>query len=146
MNQVAIVFGLIIATVVGAGAYNALAPLVNNVENQNMEAEVINIVNAASEYAWINRNAGAPGDDFADLVTNGYLDSERYNDGIEESIIETTITALPLAPAPVVTYDAGDPESCNWLLQRAQNEFWQNVTDADADHRCAGGILTVRVE
>ncbi len=146
MNQVAIVFGLIIATVVGAGAYNALSPLVNNVENQNMEAEVINIVNAASEYAWINRNAVGVGNNFAALVTNGYLDSERYNNGTDESIIETTITALPLAGIPIVTYDAGDPESCNWLLQRARNEFWQNVTDADADHRCAGGTLTVRIE
>ena len=56
MNQVAIVFGLIITSIVGFGAYTALAPLVTQSENRNMEAEIINVVNAASEYRWVNRN------------------------------------------------------------------------------------------
>ena len=80
MNQVAIVFGLIITSVVGFGAYTALAPLVTQSENRNMEAEIINVINAATEYRWVNR--GALGDaDFKILVTNGYLDSELYDDG-----------------------------------------------------------------
>ena len=120
MNQVAIVFGLIITVVVGAGAFNALSPLVNKAENQNMEAEIINVLNAAAEYAWVNRNSGDAADNFSNLVSDGYLDAERYNDGVGESIVNTTIAALPLAATPTVTYDAADNESCAWLLQRAR--------------------------
>ena len=122
MNQVAIVFGLIITSIVGIGAYTALAPLVTQSENRNMEAEIINVVNAASEYRWVNRNAAdLDGTEFKALVENGYLDSELYDDGDAESVIETDITAAPGGDTPVITYDAGDAESCNWLLDRADN-------------------------
>lgn len=146
MNQVAIVFGLIITVIVGAGAFNALSPLVSKAENQNMEAEIINVVNAAAEYAWVNRNTGAAADDFEDLVTDGYLDSERYDDGTGESIINTDITAAPLATTPTVTYDAADDESCAWLLQRAQAGLWPNITEENTNHTCASGTLTVRLQ
>lgn len=147
MNQIAIVFGLIITTVVGFGAYTALAPLVTQSENRNMEAEIINVINAASEYRWVNRNAsGVASADFGDLATNGYLDSELYDDGTDESVIETDITASPGASPPTITYDAGDAESCNWLLDRAETGKWANV---DADHTtnaCATATLTVVIE
>ena len=146
MNQVAIVFGLIITTVVGFGAYTALAPLVTQSENRNMEAEIINVINAASEYRWVNRNdAGLATADFEDLVTNGYLDTELYDDGDDESVIETDITAAPGAAAPTITYDAGDAESCNWLLDRATNGRWANVDEAGAN-ACAGAVITVAIE
>ena len=58
---------------------------------------------------------------FAALVENGYLDSELYDDGEDESVIETDITAEPGEDPPVITYDAGDEESCNWLLDRGDN-------------------------
>ena len=147
MNQVAIVFGLIITAIVGIGAYTALAPLVTQSENRNMEAEVINVINAASEFRWVNRNdTGLAAADFEDLADNGYLDSELYDDGTGESVIETDITASPGATPPTVTYDAGDAESCNWLLDRATTGKWANV---DADHTsnaCATATLTVVVE
>ena len=147
MNQVAIVFGLIITSVVGFGAYTALAPLVTQSENRNMEAEIINVVNAASEYRWVNRGeTGLASSDFEDLVDNGYLDSELYDDGTGESVIETNITASPGATTPTITYDAGDAESCNWLLDRATTGKWANV---DADHTtnaCATATLTVVIE
>lgn len=146
MNQVAIVFGLIITTVVGFGAYTALAPLVTQSENRNMEAEIINVINAASEYRWVNRNdAGLAGADFEDMVDNGYLDAELYDDGTNESIIETNITASPGAANPTITYDAGDAQSCNWLLDRATNGRWVNVDDAGAN-ACAGAVITVAIE
>ena len=147
MNQVAIVFGLIITAIVGIGAYTALAPLVTQSENRNMEAEVINVINAASEFRWVNRNdTGLAAADFEALANNGYLDSELYDDGTGESVIETDITASPGATPPTVTYDAGDAESCNWLLDRATTGKWANV---DADHTsnaCATATLTVVVE
>ncbi len=147
MNQVAIVFGLIIASVVGFGAYTALAPLVTQSENRNMEAEIINVVNAASEYRWVNRNDGGLATaDFEDLVDNGYLDSELYDDGGDESVIETDITASPGATPPVVTYDAGDAESCNWLLDRATTSKWTNVDAGNAANACATATLTVVIE
>ena len=147
MNQVAIVFGLIITSVVGIGAYTALSPLVTQSENRNMEAEIINVVNAASEYRWINRNA----DDLADagfeaLVDKGYLDSELYDDGTAESVIETDITASPGEDIPIITYDAGDAESCNWLLDRATTGKWPNVDADNSDNECAGSVITVAIE
>ena len=147
MNQVAIVFGLIITSVVGIGAYTALAPLVTQSENRNMEAEIINVVNAASDFRWVNRNDDDLADaDFEALVDNGYLDSELYDDGVDESVIETDITASPGAGPPVVTYDAGDVESCNWLLDRVTNGKWPNV-DADNDENaCDESVITVAIE
>ncbi|MDE0156062.1 MAG: hypothetical protein OXI88_00425 [Gammaproteobacteria bacterium] len=147
MNQVAIVFGLIITSVVGFGAYTALAPLLTQSENRNMEAEIINVINAASEYRWVNRGeAGLAAAGFDDLVDNGYLDSELYDDGGDESVIETDITASPGATPPVVTYDAGDAESCNWLLQRAETGKWTNVDADAAANACATATLTVVIE
>ena len=147
MNQVAIVFGLIITSIVGFGAYTALAPLVTQSENRNMEAEIINVINAASEYRWVNRNeTGLTSAGFDELVDNGYLDSELYDDGGDESVIETDITAAPGATPPVVTYDAGDAESCNWLLQRAETGKWTNVDADAAANACATATLTVVIE
>ena len=147
MNQVAIVFGLIITTVVGLGAYTALAPLVTQSENRNMEAEIINVINATSEYRWVNRNeSGLSGANFQSLVDNGYLDSELYNDGTDESVIETDITASPGASPPTVTYDAGDSQSCNWLLDRAETAKWANVDADHASNACSTSTLTVVVE
>lgn len=147
MNQVAIVFGLIITSVVGFGAYTALAPLITQSENRNMEAEIINVINAASEYRWVNRNtAGLAGTDFEDLVDNGYLDSELYDDGGDESVIETDITASPGATPPVVTYDAGDAESCNWLLDRATTGKWTRVDEDAGANACATSVITVVIE
>ena len=147
MNQVAIVFGLIITSIVGIGAYTALAPLVTQSENRNMEAEIINVINAASEYRWVNRNDDDLDDaDFEALVENGYLDSELYDDGEDESVIETDITATPGDDTPVITYDAGDAESCNWLLDRATTGKWPNV-DADNDaNKCDEAVITVAIE
>ena len=145
MNQVAIVFGLIITSVVGFGAYTALAPLVTQSENRNMEAEIINVINAATEYRWVNR--GALGDaDFEILVTNGYLDSELYKDGGDESVIETDITADLDADPPIVTYDAGDTESCNWLLDRTTTGKWANVDAGHDDNDCDDQTITVVVK
>ena len=147
MNQVAVVFGLIITSVVGIGAYTALAPLVTQSENRNMEAEIMNVVNAASEYRWVNRNDDDLDDaDFEVLVTNGYLDSELYSDGDDESVIETEITASPGADPPVVTYDAGDDESCNWLLDRATTGKWPNVDADNGDNECTSSVITVAIE
>lgn len=147
MNQVAIVFGLIVTSVVGIGAYTALAPLVTQSENRNMEAEIINVVNAASEYRWVNRNdADLAGADFADLVDNGYLDSELYDDGGDDSVIETAITASPGATTPIISYDAGDEERCNWLLDRAENGKWANVDADNGANACAVGVITVVIE
>ena len=147
MNQVAIVFGLIITSVVGFGAYTALAPLVTQSENRNMEAEIINVINAASEFRWVKRgDASLTGADFENLVDNGYLDSELYDDGADESVIETDITAAPGDDPPTISYDAGDEESCNWLLDRATTGKWTNM---DADHSanaCAAETLTVVIE
>lgn len=147
MNQVAIVFGLIITSIVGFGAYTALAPLVTQSENRNMEAEIINVVNAASEYRWVNRGESSlAGADFEDLVDNGYLDSELYDDGTDESVIETNITASPGATTPTITYDAGDAESCNWLLDRAETGKWPNVDEDHTTNACATATLTVVIE
>ncbi len=147
MNQVAIVFGLIITSVVGFGAYTALAPLVTQSENRNMEAEIANIINAASEYRWVNRNdSGLASATFTALVTNGYLDSELYEDGDDESVIETDITASPGAGTPTVTYDAGDAQSCNWLLQRAKAGKWAKVDAESATTACSTSVITVVIK
>ncbi len=147
MNQVAIVFGLIITTVVGLGAYTALAPLITQSENRNMEAEIINVINAASEYRWVNRNADDLADaDFEALVDNGYLDSELYGDGAAESVIETDITATPGGESPAITYDAGDSESCNWLLNRVTTGKWPNVDAHNESNACNEAVITVAIE
>ena len=147
MNQVAIVFGLIITSVVGFGAYTALAPLVTQSENRNMEAELINVINAASEYRWVNRNdTDLSSSDFESLADNGYLDSELYDDGTDESVIETDITASPGGSPPTIKYDAGDSESCNWLLDRAKTGKWTNVDAGHASNACATATLTVVIK
>ena len=148
MNQVAIVFGLIITTIVGIGAYTALAPLVTQSENRNMEAELVNVINAAAEFRWVNRNDNAAlgAATFQILVDRGYIDTDLYDDGVEESVIGTTITVGGLGGAnPNVTYDAGDQESCNWLQDRAEQNVWANV-DLGTPPACAGEDLTVTVE
>lgn len=148
MNQVAVVFGLIITTIVGIGAYTALAPLVTQSENRNMEAELVNVINAAAEFRWVNRNDNAalgPAN-FQTLVDRGYLDTDLYNNGVNESVIGTNITVGGLGGAnPNVTYDADDQDSCNWLLDRAEQNVWANV-DLDTLPNCANGVLTVTVE
>lgn len=148
MNQVAVVFGLIITTIVGIGAYTALAPLVTQSENRNMEAELVNVINAAAEFRWVNRNDNAAlvAANFQILVDRGYLDTDLYEDGADESVIGTNITVGGLGgAAPNVTYDAGDQESCNWLLDRAEQNVWANV-DLNPAPNCAGAVLTVTVE
>lgn len=148
MNQVAVVFGLIITTIVGIGAYTALAPLVTQSENRNMEAELVNVINAAAEFRWVNRNDNnALGTaTFQILVDRGYLDTDLYDDGVGESVIGTNITVPGLGGAnPTVTYDAGDQESCNWLLDRAEQNVWANV-DLTPAPNCAGVVLRVTVE
>lgn len=148
MNQVAVVFGLIITTIVGIGAYTALAPLVTQSENRNMEAELVNVINAAAEFRWVNRNDNAALGvaDFETLVDRGYLDTDLYDDGADESVIGTDMTVAGLGgAAPNVTYDAGDQESCNWLQDRAEQNVWANV-DLDTAPACANGVLTVTVE
>lgn len=148
MNQVAVVFGLIITTIVGIGAYTALAPLVTQSENRNMEAELVNVINAAAEFRWVNRNDNnALGTaTFQILVDRGYLDTDLYDDGVGESVIGTNITVPGLGGAnPTVTYDAGDQESCNWLQDRAEQNVWANV-DLTPAPNCAGVVLRVTVE
>ena len=56
MNQVAIVFGLIIASVVAVGAFQVMAPLVTNAENRSMEAEARLILREALERKQSYRN------------------------------------------------------------------------------------------
>lgn len=148
MNQVAVVFGLIITTIVGIGAYTALAPLVTQSENRNMEAELVNVINAAAEFRWVNRNDNAALGvaNFQTLVDRGYLDTDLYDDGADESVIGTDMTVAGLGgAAPNVTYDAGDQESCNWLQDRAEQNVWANV-DLGTAPACANGVLTVTVE
>lgn len=148
MNQVAVVFGLIITTIVGIGAYTALAPLVTQSENRNMEAELVNVINAAAEFRWVNRNDNAAlgAANFQTLVDRGYIDTDLYEDGTDESVIGTDITVADLGTAaPNVTYDADDQDSCNWLLDRAEQNVWANV-DLDTPPNCANGVLTVTVE
>ena len=89
---------------------------------------------------------GLAGADFEDLVDNGYLDSELYDDGTDESVIETNITASPGATTPTITYDAGDAESCNWLLDRAETGKWPNVDEDHTTNACATATLTVVIE
>ena len=148
MNQVAVVFGLIITTIVGIGAYTALAPLVTQSENRNMEAELVNVINAAAEFRWVNRNDNAALGvaTFQTLVDRGYLDTDLYDDGVNESVIGTTITVGGMGGAnPNVIYNAGDQESCNWLQDRAEQNVWANV-DANPAPNCAGAVLTVTIE
>ena len=107
----------------------------------------MNVVNAASEFRWVNRNDDDLADaDFEVLVTNGYLDSELYGDGAGDSVIETDITASPGEDPAVVTYDAGDDASCNWLLDRATNGKWANVDADNAENGCADSVITVAIE
>lgn len=148
MNQVAVVFGLIITTIVGIGAYTALAPLVTQSENRNMEAELVNVINAAAEFRWVNRNdnAALAVATFQTLVDRGYLDTDLYDDGVNESVIGTTITVGGMGGAnPNVIYNAGDQESCNWLQDRAEQNVWANV-DPNPAPNCAGAVLTVTIE
>ena len=83
---------------------------------------------------------------FQALTTNGYLDSELYSTGTGQSVIETNITAAPGATTPTVTYDAGDAESCNWLLNRAETGKWANVDADNTTNACATATLTVVIE
>lgn len=134
MNQVAIVFGLIIASVVAVGAFQVMAPLVTNAENRSMEAEVINLITAAREFVETRRRIGAAvaasAANMSTLTGNGYLDSALYSNGTGESVIGTDITAnLTMSGAGAVTgtgisYNAGDQESCNWLRDRSQTATW----------------------
>lgn len=132
MNQVAIVFGLIIATVVAVGAFQVMAPLVTNAENRSMEAEVINLITAARDYVETRRRIGSfvpsPHTNLTPLTDNGYLDSDLYDDGTGESVIGTDIDSnLAMASGVVsggLTYTAGDEESCNWLRDRSQTATW----------------------
>ena len=133
MNQVAIVFGLIIASVVAVGAFQVMAPLVTNAENRSMEAEVINLISAARDYIEVNRRIGAgvtAHTNLSELTTNGYLDSDLYTTGVNQSVIGTDISsslainATTRAVTGGLTYTAGDDESCNWLRDRSRTATW----------------------
>ena len=147
MNQVAIVFGLIITALIGVGAVTALAPLIAQTENDNMEMEMINITSAASQYRWVNRNATTlAAANFESLTDEGYLDSDLYSDGDAESVMATDITATPGATPPLVTYDAEDEESCEWLLDRAESGRWPKVDSDSTSNACATETLTVEIK
>lgn len=155
MNQVAIVFGLIIASVVAVGAFQVMAPLVTNAENRSMEAEVINLITAARDFVETRRRIGAAvaasAADMSALTNNGYLDSDLYSNGIGESVIGTDITVnLAMTAAGAVTgagisYNAGDQQSCNWLRDRSQANTWPDRgPNAPALAACpANGVLTI---
>ena len=157
MNQVAIVFGLIIASVVAVGAFQVMAPLVTNAENRSMEAEVINLITAAREFVETRRRIGtavtAANANMPTLTGNGYLDSALYSNGTGESVIGTNITAnLAMSGAGTVTgagitYAAGDQESCNWLRDRSQANTWPDRgPGAPAITACpTTGILTIPI-
>ena len=155
MNQVAIVFGLIIASVVAVGAFQVMAPLVTNTENRSMEAEVINLITAARDYIEIRKRIGTAvtaHTDLSTLTANGYLDSELYSDGTAESVIGTDIDSdLAMSGTGVVsgglTYNAGDEESCNWLRDRSQANTWPDRgPGAPAIAACpTTGILTIPI-
>ena len=151
MNQAAIIFGLIITAVISVGAFQTLLPNVNKVENESMETELMNIVNAAVSYRSTNRGA----DDFPNfsdtleqLSINGYLDSNLYSDGDGESVINTDITATVDAPGTesTIKYDAGDAESCNYILQRARAGRIPNLNNDDSKHECTDSELKVTLK
>lgn len=155
MNQVAIVFGLIIASVVAVGAFQVMAPLVTNAENRSMEAEVINLITAARDYVEVRKRIGTAVTAHTNLSTltdNGYLDSDLYSNGTGESVIGTNISSsLAITAAGVVsgslTYNAGDQESCNWLRDRSQANTWPyRGPSAPAIAACpTTGILTIPI-
>lgn len=146
MNQVAIVFGLIIASVVAVGAFQVMAPLVTNAENRSMEAEVINLITAARDYVETRRRIGSfvpsPHANLTPLTDNGYLDSALYSNGTGESVIGTDIDSnLAMAGGVVsggLTYNAGDEESCNWLRDRSQANTWPDRGPGATAVTCAG--------
>ena len=151
MNQAAIIFGLIITAVISVGAFQTLLPNVSKVENESMETELMNIVNAAVAYRNTNRGTTPfPGvtNSLDKLTENGYLDSDLYSNGDGESVINTDVTTTIAAPgtASTVKYDAGDDESCNYLEQRAEAGRIPNLSDAPADHSCASSVLTVTLK
>ena len=151
MNQVAIVFGLIIASVVAVGAFQVMAPLVTNAENRSMEAEVINLITAARDYVEVNKRIGVnvtAHTNLTQLTTNGYLDSDLYSDGQGESVIGTNIdSSLAITAAGVVsgglTYAAGDDESCNWLQDRSQANTWPDRGPTAGTTSCGGANSAV---
>ena len=151
MNQAAIIFGLIITAVISVGAFQTLLPNVNKVENESMETELMNIVNAAVSF----RNTNRSKDTFPTfsstlepLSKNGYLDSNLYSDGDGESVINTDISANVKAPgtASTVKYNAGDEESCNYIKQRVDAGRIPNLDQDDTKHTCNDADLTVTLK
>ena len=158
MNQVAIVFGLIIASVVAVGAFQVMAPLVTNAENRSMEAEVINLISAARDYVETRRRdssrSGTTTGSMSLLTGSGYLDSDLYSDGTAESVIGTNITfavSIPASGAVTgagITYNAGDQESCNWLRDRSLTNTWPDRGPNAGATSCGGtgnGVLTIPI-
>ena len=156
MNQVAIVFGLIIAAVVAVGAFQVMAPLVTNAENRSMEAEVINLIAAARDFVETRRRdssrSGTTTGSMLLLTSSGYLDSDLYSDGTAESVIGTDITfAVSIPTSGAVTgngieYNAGDDESCNWLRDRSLANTWPDRGPAAGASSCVGtGSTTLRI-
>lgn len=154
MNQVAIVFGLIIASVVAVGAFQVMAPLVTNAENRSMEAEVINLISAARDFVETRRRdrSGTTTGSMTLLTGSGYLDSDLYSDGIAESVIGTNITfAVSIPASGTVTgngieYNAGDDESCNWLRDRSLTNTWPDRGPNAGATSCVGtGSTTFRI-
>ena len=151
MNQAAIIFGLIITAVISVGAFQTLLPNVSKVENESMETELMNIVNAAVSYRATNRGADsfpAFADTLTDLSDNGYLDSNLYSDGTGESVINTKITATVNEPGTdsSIKYDAGDEESCKYILQRAKAGRIPNLNNDDSKHECTDSELKVTLK
>ena len=146
MNQVAIVFGLLIAAVVGVGAFQALSPLISTAENEAMEAEIINLVRAVQSYDWTHRLEATPEDGTVEiLVDQGFLDAGTYDDGDRENVAGENIAILADPDGDsTITYTTDDEESCEWLEQRANSGAWPNVENAD---NCAGDTdLVVNLE
>jgi len=140
MSPIQWIFGGLIVGIATIGAFQVLGPLISGGENENMVQEVTALTSSINRMCKMAGCASVT--EFQDLTDNGYLDSDFYTDGIGENAINNDITAVTASATTVTfTYDTGDSESCNFILDH-DGQF----VGVDAVGTCnAAGLLTLTV-
>ena len=116
-----VVAALAIAGTLTAAAARVLFPMYNRAQINNAYEELYMVTHAIREVREYNGHYGVV-NKFQDLVTNGYIPSERYNTGTNENSFGLTITAVKTGDGDhdvTVTYDTESMAICENLADRS---------------------------
>ena len=117
-----VVAALAIAGTLTAAAARVLFPMYNRAQINNAYEELYMVTHAIREVREYNGHYGVV-TKFQDLVTNGYIPSDRYTDGSNQNSFGLTITAVKAGTNDhdvTVTYETDSTATCENLADRSK--------------------------